>query len=890
MKAAPSKFLTSLLSKCCNTALWESIEGDLAELFFLDLKKKGKRKAQVNYFLNALAFLRYHRLRKKQNSKTPNNMALIKNYLKVSFRDLKRNKTFAAINLFGLIAGMTVSLLMFQYVLFETSFDDFNKDANRIYRVINDRFQNGELVQHGAITYPTIGPTMKADFPEIEAYTRMTYSGSNFINYQNEVFRTGDYLIADEYCFSIFDYEIIKGQKESCLDAAFKMVLTRRFAEKLIKKGENVTDLIGQPIHFNYEKPFMITGIMENPPANSHLQFEFITSYKSFIAIAGEGADNSWEWSDFYHYVKLKEGVNTEAISSKLEDFGKRYFKEGEVSGGDEKFSLQPLNEVHLDDSMEYEIGVVTDGKTVWLMLYIAIFIIVIAWINYINLNTSRAIQRAKEVGIRKSVGAHKSQIIRQSFTETLLLNFIALVSSIGLVLVFQPIFNRLTGLDLSMSIILTSSVWGIPFLILLIGIFLIALALVALYPAMLVTRFSTQDILKGSLSLKGEIVWLRKGMVVFQFTLAVILITATIAIARQIEFMLNRDLGVDVDNTMVVYGPVMTNWDSTFINKIDLFKKSLSSLSGIERATFSNRVPGMGMGRIFQVTSKADPEANNLTSNFMNVDHEFSELYGLEFITGRDFEFTDHNIDGDKVRNLVINESALPLLKFNTPESAIGQTINFWNKDWTIIGVIKDFHQQSLHKEIEPVFLIPYYDTGNNFSIKFSSMVTPALVEAVEKRYDQYFPGNYFDYYFLTDEIKGLYDNDVRVNRVSNVFAALSIIIAVLGLYGLVMITLIRKTKEIGIRKVLGANMGQLLATLGKEFILLVFIAVLVGAPVSYLALMEWKAEFAYSINIGAGLILFSSFLLILISVITIGFQTKKITGNNPVESLRWE
>lgn len=890
MKTAPPKLLTSLLSKCCNSVLWESIEGDLAELFFLDYKKKGKRRAQLNYFLNALAFLRYHRLRKRQHSKTLNNMALIQNYLKVSFRDLKRNKTFTSINLFGLIAGMTVSLLMLQYVLFETSFDDYNKDADRMYRVINDRYQNGELVQHGAITYPTIGPTMKADFPEIESYTRMTFSGSNFINYKEETYRTGDYLIADEYFFTFFDYEMIQGEKSECLDAAFKMVLTRRFAEKLIKKGEDVTDLIGRPIHFNYRSPFMVTGILENPPANSHLQFDFITSYMSFIEIAGEGADKSWEWSDFYHYIKLKDGVDKTSLDTKLADFGKRYFKEGEVSGGDEKFYLQPLKEIHLNDTMEYEIGVVSNGSTVWMMLYIAIFIVFIAWINYINLNTSRAIQRAKEVGIRKSVGAQKSQIIRQSFTETLLLNFIALVLSVGLVVLLQPIFNNLTGLDLSLSVIISSTIWDIPVPILLVVVLLISLAFVALYPALLVTRFSTQDVLKGSFKLKGEIAWLRKGMVIFQFSLAVILITATIAIARQIEFMVNQDLGVDVNNTMIVYGPVMTEWDSTFINKIDQFKKDLSTLSGVEIATISSRVPGSRMGRIFQITSEADPEARNLTSNFFNVDHEFSELYDVEFIAGRDFGFNDHDFDGGKVKNLVINESAVSLLKFDSPEEAIGRSVNFFNKDWTIIGIIKDFHQQSLHQKIEPIFLLPYYDTGNYFSVKFSSHVTPALVEAVEKRYDLYFPGNYFDYYFLEDEIGALYDNDVRVSRVSNVFAALSIIIAVLGLYGLVMITLVRKTKEIGIRKVLGANLGQLLSLLSKEFLLLVVIAVIVGAPISYFVLMEWKAGFAYSINIGAGLILLSSFLLILISAVTIGFQTKKITRNNPVESLRWE
>lgn len=890
MKATPPKLLTNLLSKCCKPALWESIEGDLMELFLIDLKKTGKRKAKLNYFLNALAFLRYNRLRKRQNSKTLNHMALIQNYLKVSFRDLKRNKTFTGINLFGLIAGMTVSLLMLQYVLFETSFDDFNEDADRMYRVINDRYQNGELIQRGAITYPTIGPMMTKDLPEIESYTRMVMSGGNFINYEEDVYRTGDYLIADEHFPSFFSYKFIKGDKKECLDAAFKMVLTERFAKKLVKTGESVTDLIGRAINFNYPTPFMITGIMENPPKNSHLQFDFITSYKSFIAIEGEGADTSWEWSDFYHYVKLKEGVHSASLDSKLVDFGLRYFKGGEVSGSDEKFSLQPLSEVHLDDTMEYEVAEVTNGSTVWLMLYIAIFIVVIAWINYINLNTSRAIQRAKEVGIRKSVGAQKSQIIRQSFIETLLLNLIALIVSIGLVLILQPAFNSLTGLDLNLSIIIFSSIGSIPFPIILAGILFISLAFVALYPALLVTQFSTQDVLKGSFKLKGEIAWLRKGMVVFQFSLAVILITATIAIARQIDFMVNQDLGVDVDKTMVVYGPVMTNWDSTFINKVDLFKKDLSTLSGVEKATFSNHVPGSNLGRIFRITSEADPEVKNLTSNYISVDHEFSELYNIELVTGRDFRFTDHNLDGRQIKNLIINESAVSHLKFSSPEDAIGRSVNFYNKDWTIVGVIKDFHQESLHRRIAPVFLLPYYRTGNNFSVKFSSEVTPALIEAVEKRYNQYFPGNYFDYLFLEDEISALYDDDVRVSRVSNVFAALSIIIAILGLYGLVMISLVRKTKEIGIRKVLGANLRQLLTLLSKEFLLLVIIAVLVGVPVSYLLLMEWKTGFAYSINLGIGLFLLSSILLILISVITIGFQTRKITNNNPVESLRWE
>ncbi|MEP5611001.1 MAG: ABC transporter permease [Cyclobacteriaceae bacterium] len=888
MKSVSPNIVRKLLKKFCKADLWEAIEGDLNELFLADLERRGKRKAQINYFLNALAFLRYHRLRKNKNSKTLTNMSLIKNYVKVSVRDLKRNKIFTGINLVGLVAGMTVSILMLQYVLFETSFDTFHDDYDRIYRVINDRYQNGELVQHGTITYPTIGPTLVADFPEIESYTRLTYNTRNYVEYEDDLIMTNNFLIADEHFPLFFSFEMIAGEKEDCLNTAFKVVLTESFAKKLIGSNSSITDLMGKTVTL-YGAPCEITGILADPPENSHLQFEMLISYKTFIAMAGDGADNSWEWSDFYHYVKLKDGIESSSLSSKLADFGVRYFKQGEVSGGEEKFHLQPLSDTHFDPSMEYEIGNVTNGKIVWLMLAIAVFIIIIAWINYINLNTSRAIQRAKEIGIRKSVGAQKGQIIGQFFIETILLNFLALFISVLAVLLLQPSFNQLTGLDLSMSILGVSSVGGIPFPLLFLVILSSLLTLVALYPAFLVMRFSTQDILKGSFKLKGEITWLRKGMVIFQFCTAVVLITAATAVGRQIDFMVNQNLGINIDNTMVIYGPEMTDWDSTFINKIDRFKSDVQKLSGVEIATASGRVLGSRMGRIFQIQSSSNPEDPNLTSNFFSTDHDFFDLYDVGMLAGRAFDVNDHNFDPDLVKNIVINKSAANLLNYN-PDEAVGRTVTFWSKDWTIIGVTDDFHQLSLHEKIEPIFLIPYYDTSNSFSVKLTSDPTEALVSSVENKFNAHFPGNYFDYYYLEDQVAQLYNEDIRVGKVSKIFTILSILIAVLGLYGLVMMTLVRKTREIGMRKVLGANLGQLLLSISKEFILLVLIAVVIGAPISYFAVLEWKAGFAYSIDMGFGLILGASAILLLISILTIVFQTKRISRNNPVESLRCE
>ncbi|MEQ9404489.1 MAG: ABC transporter permease [Cyclobacteriaceae bacterium] len=889
MRSSPPKLLKKLLSKFCNPTLWESIEGDLHELFLSDVERHSIRKAKLNYFLNAVAFLRYHRLRKTHNSKTLNNMALIKNYLKVSFRDLKRNKTFTGINLTGLIAGMTVSLLMLQYVLFETGFDRFHKDSDRIYRVINDRYQNGELIQHGTITYPVIGPTLKKDFPEIEAFTRLTYSGRAYLEFDNQLFLTNQFLIADEHFPSFFSFEMLEGVKATCLDDAYTIVLTKSYAEKLYSNDQDLNALIGKFIEFN-GNPLKITGIMADPPTDSHLQFELLISYKTFIERAGDGADNSWEWSDFYHYVRLKEGIDVASLDEKMADFGVRYFKQGEVSGGEEKFFLQPLSEAHLNNTMEYEIGQVTNGKIVWLMLSIAIFIIIIAWINYINLNTSRAIQRAKEVGIRKSIGALRGQVINQFLVETLTLNMIALIISLWLTWILQPSFNQLTGLDLSMLVLWNASVGQIPFPLFFAFVLLVSLFLVAIYPALLVTRFGTQDILKGSFKLKGEIVWLRKGLVIFQFCIAVVLITASITISRQIDFMLNQDLGVDIKNTMVIYGPSQSQWDSTFISKTDRLKNEISSLAGVHLVTWSSRVIGERMGRIFQIKSSADPEAANLTSNFFNTDHTFSELYGMQLMAGRDFLPEDHNFDGDLVKNIVINQSAVKLLKFKDERDAVGKTVYFWNKNWTIIGIVKDFHQRSLHSKIEPVVLIPYFDTSHHISIKLTSEPSESLVSSIEKKFKNVFPGNYFDYFFLEDQYLANYSDEMRMGKISTIFTFLSILIATLGLYGLIAITVIRKTKEIGMRKVLGASTGQLLGLLSKEFLLLVFLASLIGAPLSYFALSEWKAGFAYSEEISIGIVALSSIALVFVSMLTIVLQTQKISGNNPIKSLRYE
>ena len=878
-----------MLRKYCNPQLYEAISGDLEELYDLDLKAYRQRKADRRYLMNSILFLRYHRLRKRQTTKTQNNMSLVKNYVKVSWRDLLRHKTYTSINLIGLVSAMTVSLMILQYVVYETGFDRIHTDYDRIFRVVNDRYQKGELIQHGTITYPTIGPTMAKDFPEIEAYTRMLFDWRNYIGYKDDLHLTEQVLFSDEHFLSFFSFELLHGDVNTALNAPYQAVLTESFARKLLDSHADPGELVGQNIELN-GTPAKVTGIVKDVPAQSHLQFDMLISYKTYIDMAGEGADNSWRWSDFYHYVKLEREASIENLEPKLVDFGKRYFKEGEVSGSEEKFVLQRLANAHLDVSMQYEIGKVVDGRIVWTMLVIAGFILLIAWINYVNLTTSRVLQRAKEVGVRKSIGANRSHVIYQFIVETLLVNTLALVASIGLVWFLQPFFNQLTSLELSPGILLFSELFGMPFPLLFTLTFVAGLVVISLYPATLLAGFKAKDVINGRYKLKGRVAWLRKGLVVFQFMTAVALINDALAISDQVDYMLNKDLGLNIDNTLIVYGPAMTDWDSTFIPKVDRFRNEVQRLRGIETVSMSNRIAGDRMGRLFRVRNTSNPEVNNLTLNFMNVDYNFEKLYGLKVLEGRGLESSDHNYNADSINHLVINKTAVAYLGFASITDAIGAGLNFSNRDWTIIGVVDDFHQLTLHEKIEPIALLPYLSTYNRYSIKLDREPNDAVLASIQEVYDDIFPGNYFDYFFLEDQYQSHYQPEIRLSYITRVFTILSIIMVILGLYGLTTMTLEKKVKEIGIRKVLGARLAQLLFYLTKDFALLMLIALIIGVPLSIYVIDLWKADFAYTARLGIGSVAMACVLILVFTSIPILLQIGKVAGNNPVEALRDE
>lgn len=887
----PIGWITYLMERICKSDLWESVHGDLLELFQEDFKTRGKWKANWRYLINALAFLRYPRILEIKSSKTQINMHLISNYLKVTYRDLSRHKSFAFIVLFGLVTGFASCLYLFQYVLFETSFDRFNDDYDRIYRVYNDRYQEGELVQHGTITYPMVGPSLVADYPEVTDYTRMTVGSRIILSMEDQLYILDEAIFADEFFLNFFDYPLIQGNIDQALDETGDVVVTEAYAKRLLDSNQDIKELMGKSIKINNsDVPCVISAILKDPPEASHLKFDALISYKTFIRMAGEGADNSRTWSDFYHYVKLSPEEDQTTLEAKLGEFSTTYFGEGEVSGSVEQFHLQPLSEARLYSDFEYEIGETAEGDTIWMLLTVAIVVLVIAWINYVNLASARALQRAREVGVRKVLGANRTQLVWQFLIESVLINTLALAISFLLVVMLQPWFNQLVSYDLDMQTFLLDHLYGIPFWMLFVGGFLTVILILSIYPALVLSGFRAEEVRANRYFLHGDSVPFRKVLVTFQYVTALVLIAGTLTIQRQIQYMESQPLGYNMDHTMVIYGPRMSRFDSAWIQRFETLKYELEQINGVEQASLTGRVFGDRMGKLFNIQSPKKPNADNISCNFIFVDHGYFSQFDIPVLAGRALDATDHNSKFELIRNMVITESASKLFGFEKPEDAINRQLGFQDREFTIVGVTGDIHQLGLQHEMSPIMFFPIYETNSYLTVKTSDQVNDDFVAQIEELFSSFFPGNHFDYFFLEDHFREGYRSEQQLAAVAGIFAFLSIVIAVLGLYGLILLTLLKRTKEIGLRKVLGATVVELILNVSRDYVWLVLAAIMLGLPISWWFMKQWTSGFAYNIGMDWMVLLGSVIVLIAIASITILVHVRRVSSNNPVESLKYE
>ena len=821
---------------------------------------------------------------------------MIKNYFKTAWRNLWKNKTFSFINIAGLAVGMAACLLILQYVSFKLSYDQFNKNASDVYRVYNDRYQNGKLIQHGTITYSAIGKAMQEDYPEVIDHARVEPFGKVIIINNDKKIGEQEVLAVDNSFLKMFSYPLIQGDVQTALKDPYTVILSRSSAQKIFDvRDDNFSSLIGKTVIMGTDSiPYKITGVCKDVPENSHLQFNILASYSTLYAGNNPNpykeADYDFKDSDFWHYVQLKHGTDYKLFNAKLPAFSQRHFQGNKISGSDEKFYLQPLSRAHLYSDFEYEIGQTGSATTVWGLLIIAILIIAIAWVNYINLATAKSMERAKEVGVRKVVGATKQQLIRQFLSESLIINIIALFISLLIVTLVQHGFNSLVKHELSLSYLFQKGLSGYSIPTSLATLVIAGILVSGFYPAFVLSSFRPILVLKGKYTTSGKGIVLRKALVVGQFAITVALIIGSFVVYKQIKFVNAQDLGMNISQMLIVRAPELTNWDSTFISRENSFTESLKQIPHVQGATTSWNLPGGETGRSFSVRRVDQDSTIHFTMRHSGIGIGYIGLYKIKMLAGRDFTYTDFNPNFGKLHNIILNESAIKLLGYSSPHDAIGKTIVRGQKKWDVIGVINDYHQKSLRYPVEPTMLFPAYSTNSPISIKVDTKDLAATIATIKKSYDSFFPGNLFDYSFLDERFNAQYANERLFGKVFAIFAGFAIFIACLGLLGLSLFATAQRMKEIGVRKVLGASVTNIVTLLSKDFIKLVAIAFVIASPIAWWIMHNWLQDFAYRISIRWWIFFAAGLLAIIIALATISFQSVKAAISNPVKSLRTE
>ena len=883
---APPRLATQLLRRFCDPRWLEEIEGDLQEQFAAQARDEGLLKARLVYWrdvllLSAKPYLRSQRERHYQQARGP---IMLKNYVTITLRNLRKRLGYTFINVTGLAVGMACCLLILQYVSFEWSYDTFHTQADDLYRLTNDRYQNGVLTQHGVITYPSVAKAMKQDYPEVLNYTRLIASSRKYVRRGNIGFEENNLAYADSAFLSMFSFPLIEGDPRTALARPYSVLLAESTAEKYFGTHWKQAGVLGQVLTIDNRFDLTVTAVFENVPAHSHMQFDILASYTTLGQEYGPNNEDSWTNSNYMTYLQLTPGTDPAALEQKFLDFSDRYFEGTTVSGSIERFYLQPMKDIHLYSDYEYETWAHGNGTAVWALLLIAGFILVIAWVNYVNLSTARAMERAKEVGIRKVMGAQRRQLVKQFLMESILLNALGLTMALLLVYGLQSSFQQLLGITFSGSPLAHD--FGVIFILL----FVTGTLVSGLYPAMVLSSFRPVLVLKGQFVRSSRGTRIRKSLVVFQFAISFGLIAGTFTVYQQIQFMRNQDLGMNIDQVLVVQGPRLTPWDSTFFYNISSFKNEASTIPGVRHATASLRLPGTRTGRIFDAQLVSGASDVQYTTGHIGVDHDYFETFEMEMLAGRGFDATDHNLAFDAVTSIVINESAAHLLGFEEFDRALNEGVRYWGKEWEIVGVVTDHHQESLKIVKEPIIYMPLYSTSNSFFLKVAPDQVHETIAAVKERYLAFFPGNVFDYYFLDTVFNAHYKADRQFSKLFGLFATLGIVLACLGLFGLSALTTTQRTKEIGVRKVLGASATSILGLLVKDFVKLVGLATLVACPLTYLALTRWLASYAYHIDLGWLLFAIPALLVVVIALATVSYQSMRAALANPVKSLRYE
>jgi putative ABC transport system permease protein len=800
---------------------------------------------------------------------------MFKNNLKIAFRSLWKHRVYSGINLLGLAVGMSAGLLIFLYVSFERNFDCFNDKADRIYRVIMDT-KTATEVQHAGAASPAVGPNLKVDFPQVEAQARISFAPYMVANGDLKFHESG-IVYADSSIFRVFSFPLVEGDPGTALKAPFSAVLSQTAAKKYF----GTQDPMGKSLTMDNQFPVKVTGVMKDIPGNAHFRTDIFLSMTTMSESLYLDMDKVWGNPSWFTYVLLSPGTDPGRLQTQFPNFLERHA--GDMMRKNQVFYtlfLQPLKGIHLDPGpTNFGFGTPTGSKSeIYVFSIIAAFILLIAAINFVNLATARASERAMEVGIRKVVGALRGQLTLQFLGESILLCGIAYLLAIGLGKALMPLFDQMSGKPISLYIREHGGyyTWGLLGIALGIGV------IAGLYPALLLSGFRPIAVLKGRFGSGKKGLALRQGLVVFQFAISIALIVGTIVVFNQLKFMRSQELGFKKDQMMIInfYG------DSAVRSRAALIRLNLLSMSHIKSVSFSESAFGR---RPDKWLAKIETPVGNMQSTnpyVYMVDVDFLHQYGVILVAGRSFS---RDFPADSGKAIVINEAVARSLGYTSPAAAVGKRISMGGMNGNIIGVVKDFHYQSLVQPIQPlVFSLIPIQWAAVISLQLAGEHIPETVAALQREWKVLAPQLVFDYSFADAEFDHLYASEDRFGRLFLCFALLAVFISCLGLLGLAAYSTFQRTKEVGIRKVLGASVAKIVGLLSLDFLRLVCIALVIATPLAWWGMHRWLQDFAYRTGISGWVFVLAGGAAVGIAFLTVSFHAIKAALANPVKSLR--
>jgi len=877
MTNKPPKSFLKFFRWFCHPKLRDSIEGDLIELYQERRAENGKLKADLKFVRDVLLLFRPSIIKPMEGYQNLNNYGMIKNYFKISLRQLIKNKTFTFINVFGLVLGISFSTMLYTYVSNELSYDSFHQKSDRTYRALWVNKSIPDNVRTFGSIVPLIGPELVNSFPEIEEMTRLfQFSGQVVVeigeaNYSERNWFTTE----DANFFNVFDFDFIAGDKATALSQSFSVVLTESTAKKYFG-DENA---LGKTLNLQNIGVVKVTGIIKDLPKNSHLQFDLLFSK---ILVTQDWTDylNSWQDVGAFTYVVLKEGKSIHEVEAKMPAFRKKHWGPNLES---REIAFQPIQDIYLhsgdiQNGSESEHGQLS---YVYIFSSMALFLLIIAAINYINLTTSKVSSRAKEIGIRKVAGAVKTQLIFQFLTEAFVITFISMLLSLVMMNLCFPFFNSITGKDFD----LTFSNIG-EFMPALLAVALIIGVIAGSYPAFYLSKLKPVATLKSQTVFTKSRFNLRTSLVVFQFTITIVLIVATLVISNQINFIQTKDMGFNKEQLIIIdinSGAVR--------NQFQAMKNEFSKIAGVQQVAVSSRVPGewKNIRQVYaRTTNEASANADSLQTYFMGFDEDMLSTYQLQLAAGSFFKGTA----ADSM-NVVVNASAAKAMNLQNPVGTVLQ-ITTGNGKWNarVIGVMKDFNFQSLHQKIAPI-IIGYRNNPvqaiDYFTLKVSGDTQP-LIEGAAKICEKFDPETPVEYHFLTEQLNTFYVSEKKAGMIFQMAGALSILVACLGLLGLANYHVERKSKELGIRKILGAGSLNLFLMVSLSFTRQVVLAFVLACPLAWYVMREWLSAFEYRIPLGAGVFVLAGAMVLLLALLTVSYQSVKAAMFNPIDSLRKE